>query len=221
MELVPLGAGFVAELRGVDLIDVVSSEAGYRAVRQAFEAHSVVVFRNQDVSDDVQVAFSRAFGPLERTKVGSLAAGTLYVRATNISADGALFPEAHRQALVNRANQLWHTDSSFKATPALASVLSARIIPEEGGETEFASTRLAWDQLPDAQKEDLRDLVAVHSYANSRDQIDPALMTPEERAALPPVRWRLVWRNPANNRDALYLASHAGAIEGVDGVGSR
>ena len=76
-------------------------------------------------------------------------------------------PETDRQALANRANQLWHTDSSFKATPALASVLSARIIPDDGGETEFASTRLAWDRLPDAQKEELRDLVAVHSYANS------------------------------------------------------
>ncbi len=221
MELVPLGPGFAAEFRGVDLIDVVSGDACYLAARKAFEEHSVVVFRNQDVSDDVQVAFSRAFGPLERTKVGSLAAGTLYVRVTNVADDGALFSAAHRQSLVNRANQFWHTDSSFKATPALASVLSARIISEDGGETEFASTRLAWDRLPDAQKKELRDLVAVHSYANSRDRIDPALMTPEERTALPPVRWRLVWRNPANGRDALYVASHAGAIEGMDGNEGR
>ena len=129
--------------------------------------------------------------------------------------------EADRQALVNRANQLWHTDSSFKATPALASVLSARIIPEDGGETEFVSTRLAWDRLPEARKEELRDLVAVHCYANSRDRIDPALMTPEERAALPAVRWRLVWRNRDQWRDALYIASHAGAIEGMDGAQGR
>ncbi len=217
MELVPLGPGFAAELRGVDLIDVASSDVDYRAVREAFEEHSVVLFRNQDVSDDVQVAFSRAFGPLERTKVGSLCAGTLYVHITNVAEDGSLVSPTDRQALANQANQLWHTDSSFKATPALASVLSARIVPEVGGETEFASTRLAWDRLPDAQKEELRDLVATHSYANSRDQIDPALMTPEERAALPPVRWRLIWRNPANGREALYIASHAGAIEGMDG----
>ena len=89
--------------------------------------------------------------------------------------------------LRGQEQQLWHTDSSFKTTPALASVLSARIIPENGGETEFASTRLAWDRLPDPQKEELRDLIVVHSYANSRDQIDPKLMTPQERAALPPV----------------------------------
>jgi alpha-ketoglutarate-dependent 2,4-dichlorophenoxyacetate dioxygenase len=221
MELVPLGPGFAAELRGVDLIDVASSDAGYRAVREAFEEHSVILFRNQEVSDDVQVAFSRAFGPLERTKVGSLCAGTLYVHITNVAEDGALVSPTDRQALANQANQLWHTDSSFKATPALASVLSARIVPEVGGETEFASTRLVWDRLPDAQKEELRDLVAMHSYANSRDQIDPTLMTPEERGALPPVRWRLIWRNPANGRDALYVASHAGAIEGMDGNEGR
>jgi alpha-ketoglutarate-dependent 2,4-dichlorophenoxyacetate dioxygenase len=159
MELVPLGPGFAAELCGVDLIDVASSDAAYLAVREALEQHSVILFRNQDVRDDVQVAFSRAFGPLERTKVGSLTAGTFYARITNAVADGALVSGTHRQALANRANQLWHTDSSFKATPALASVLSARIIPGDGGETEFASTRLAWDRLPDAQKEELRDLV--------------------------------------------------------------
>jgi alpha-ketoglutarate-dependent 2,4-dichlorophenoxyacetate dioxygenase len=124
-------------------------------------------------------------------------------------------PATHRQALVARANQLWHTDSSFKGTPALASVLSARVIPAEGGETEFVSTRLAWDRLPDAQRIRLRDATVVHSYANSRDQIDPELMTPEERRALPPVRWRMTWRNPANGRVALYLASHACAVEGL------
>ena len=142
MELVPLGPGFAAELRGVDLIDVVSSDAGYLAVRGAFEEHSVVLLRNQDVNDDVQVAFSRAFGPLERTKVGSLASGTLYVRVTNVADDGALFSATHRQALVNRANQLWHTDSSFKATPALASVLSARTFRKT--EAKRSSPRRDW-----------------------------------------------------------------------------
>jgi alpha-ketoglutarate-dependent 2,4-dichlorophenoxyacetate dioxygenase len=221
MKLISLGPRFVAELRGVDLIDVATSDAAYRAVREAFEEHSVILFRDQEVSDDVQVAFSRAFGPLERTKVGSLCAGTLYVHITNVARDATLVAASDRQALANRANQLWHTDSSFKATPALASVLSARTIPDDGGETEFVSTRLAWDRLSDGQREELRNLVAVHSYATSRDQIDPALMTPVERAALPPVRWRLIWRNPANARAALYIASHAAAIEGMADARSR
>ena len=216
MELVPLGPGFAVELRGIDLIDVASWDAACRAVREAFDEHTVIIFRDQNVSDDVQIGFSRAFGPLERTKAGLLSAGALYIRMTNIGPDGRPVPADHREALINRANQLWHTDSSFKATPALASVLSARIIPDEGGETEFTSTRLAWDRLPNPQKEELRDLVVVHSYANSRDQIDPQLMTPEERAALPPVRWRMTWRNPANGREALYLASHAASVQDMD-----
>jgi alpha-ketoglutarate-dependent 2,4-dichlorophenoxyacetate dioxygenase len=215
MEVIPLGPGFAAELRGIDLIDVVSSDAAYRAVREAFEEHTVIVFRDQKVTDDIQLGFSRAFGPLERTKVGLLSAGTLYIRMGNIRRDGKPAPEDHRESLINRANQLWHTDSSFKATPALASVLSARTVPDEGGETEFTSTRLAWDRLPSRKKEELRGFIVVHSYANSRDQIDPQLMTPEERAALPPVRWRLVWHNPANGRVALYLASHAASVEGT------
>ena len=133
MKLISLGPRFAAELRGVDLIDVATNDAAYCAVREAFEEHSVILFRNQETSDDVQVAFSRAFGPLERTKVGSRGAGTFYVHSTNVAADATLVAETDRQALANRANQLWHTDSSFKATPALASVLSARTIPEDGG----------------------------------------------------------------------------------------
>jgi alpha-ketoglutarate-dependent 2,4-dichlorophenoxyacetate dioxygenase len=130
-------------------------------------------------------------------------------------ADGTLVPETHQQALTARANQLWHTDSSFKATPALASVLSARIVPDHGGETEFTSTRQAWSRLQPAMQLRLRDAIVTHAYANSRDQIDPGLMTPAERTVVPPVRWRMTWRNPVNDRAALYIASHAYAIEGM------
>jgi alpha-ketoglutarate-dependent 2,4-dichlorophenoxyacetate dioxygenase len=215
MELVPLGSEFGVEVRGIGLIDVASSDRGYRSIRAALEEYSVLLFREQEVTDDVQAAFSRAFGPLERVKIGSLGAGTFYSRLHNIAADGTLVPETHQQALAARANQLWHTDSSFKATPALASVLSARIVPDHGGETEFTSTRQAWSRLPPAMQLRLRDAIVTHSYANSRDQIDPALMTPAEHAAVPPVRWRMTWNNPVNNRTALYIASHAYAIEGM------
>ncbi|HEX7968006.1 MAG TPA: TauD/TfdA family dioxygenase [Stellaceae bacterium] len=215
MEVVPLGPGFAAEIRGVGLIDVATSERAYRAVRAAFEQHSVLLFRGQTIADDIQVAYSRAFGPLETVKIGSVGHGTFYSRLTNLGEDGKVVAETHRQALRARANQLWHTDSSFKSTPALASVLSARTIPSQGGETEFASTRLAWERLPASRQASLRDRIVTHSYANSRDQIHPELMTPEERAVLPPVRWRLTWRNPATGRTALYVASHAYAVDGM------
>ena len=215
MDVVPLASGFAAEIRGMGLVDVAASEAAYRAVRAALEEHSVLLFRGQSVGDDLQAAFSRAFGPLEIVKVGSVGHGTFYSRLNNLDADGKVVPQTHRQALRARANQLWHTDSSFKQTPALASVLSARSLPSDGGETEFTSTRLAWERLPQTSKVKLKHAVVTHSYANSRDQIDPELMTPEERAALPPVRWRMTWKNPVNGRRALYIASHAYAIAGM------
>jgi alpha-ketoglutarate-dependent 2,4-dichlorophenoxyacetate dioxygenase len=221
MKLVPLGADFGVEIRGLTLVDVATSDEAYQAVRAAFEEHSVLLFRDQQVSDDLQVAFSRAFGPLELVKVGSVGAGTFFTRLHNIAEDGSLVPETHRQALTARANQLWHTDSSFKRTPALASVLSARVIPPHDGQTQLTSGRGAWARLSPAMQAQLRDAVVTHAYGYSRDQIDPALMTQPERDALPPVRWRMTWRNPVNGRIALYIASHAYAIEGLTTAEAR
>jgi alpha-ketoglutarate-dependent 2,4-dichlorophenoxyacetate dioxygenase len=215
MELVPLAEGFGVEVRGLGLVDVAASAVAYEAVRAAFEAHSLLLFRDQTVSDDIQAAFSRAFGPLEIVKVGSVGHGTFFSRLNNLDKHGNVVPDGHRQVLRARANQLWHADSSFKKTPALASVLSARRVPDAGGETEFASTRLLWEGLSPTRQAQLRDRIVTHSYANSRDQIHPELMTPEERSALPPVHWRMTWRNPANSRTALYIASHAYAIAGM------
>ena len=221
MELVPLRPCFGVEIRGTALVDVAASDKAYRSVRAAFEEHSVLLFRDQEITDDLQAAFSRAFGPLERVKVGSEGAGTFYSRLHNIAADGSLVPETHRQALAARANQLWHTDSSFKKTAALASVLSARVVPRHGGDTELTSTRAAWSRLSPAMHSRLRDAVVTHAYAYSRDQVDPELMTASEREALPPVRWRMTWRNPVNGRIALYIASHAYAVEGLGDAEAR
>ena len=216
MQIVPLGPGFAAELRGVTLTQVATDDAVYAAVRAAFEEHSVLVFRDQEVTDDGQLAFSRRFGQPEVTKVGSQGTGSHFVILTTIGPDGKVVPPDSRLALRNKANQLWHTNSSFKRVPALTSVLSARIIPARGGETEFVSTRLAFERLDPALRAKLANSFAWHDYAHSRGQIAADLASPEERAALPPVCWRMVWKNPANGRSALYLASHAYAVEGMD-----
>ena len=221
MELVPLGPGFGVEVKGVTLLDVATDADAYKAVREAFEIHSLLVFRDQPIADDIQVAYSRAFGPLELTKVASVGANSFYSRLTNVGADGEIVPPTDRQVLVAQANALWHTDSSFKKTPALASVLTARVLPGQDGDTEFTSTRLAWERLPADLQERLKNAVATHSYANSRDQIHPDLANAEERKALPPVRWRLNWCNPVNGRRALYVASHAYAIDGMDDRDAR
>jgi alpha-ketoglutarate-dependent 2,4-dichlorophenoxyacetate dioxygenase len=216
MEIVPLGPGFAAELRGVKLADVAADDSAYNEVRAVFEEYSVIVFRGQEVTDEGQLAFSRRFGPLEITKVGSLGAGTNLVILSTIDESGKVVPADHRLALRNKANQLWHTDSTFKRVPALASVLSARVIPARGGETEYVSTRLAFERLDPALRERLENSFVWHDYAHSRGKIAPDLASVEERAALPPQCWRTVWRNPVNGRGALYLASHAYAIEGVE-----
>ena len=216
MDIVPLGPGFAAELRGVTLKDVASDDAAYAAVRAAFEQHSVLVFRGQDVTDEIQLAFSRRFGPPEVTKVGSQGTGSHFVILSTIGPDGKVVPADHRLILRAKANQLWHTDSSFKRVPALASILSARIIPARGGETEYVSTRLAFARLDAALRNKLQNSFAWHDYAHSRGQIAPGLASPEERAALPAQCWRMVWTNPVNGRGAIYLASHAYAVEGME-----
>jgi alpha-ketoglutarate-dependent 2,4-dichlorophenoxyacetate dioxygenase len=221
MDLVPLGPGFGVEVKDVTMLDVAIDAEAYKAVREAFETHSLLVFRDQPIADDIQVAYSRAFGPLELTKAVSLGANSFYSRLTNVGANGEIVPPTDRQVLVAQANALWHTDSSFKKTPALASVLTARVLPGADGDTEFTSTRLAWERLPADLQDRLKNAVATHSYANSRDQIHPDLANAEERKALPPVRWRLNWRNPTNDRRALYVASHAYAIDGMDDRDAR
>lgn len=216
MQVEQLGPGFFAEVRGVTLANVVESDAVYARVREAFEEHSVLLFRGQAVTDELQAAYSQRFGTLEIAKAASLGEGTPYSILTNIDrATGALVPPSHKEALRARANQLWHTDSCFKIPPALASVLSARVIPPVGGETEFASTRLAWARLPQALRARLENAYASHDYAHSRGKIAPHLASERERSTLPPVTWRLTWRNPVNGRLALYLASHTYALAGL------
>ncbi|MFI4959893.1 MAG: TauD/TfdA dioxygenase family protein [Hyphomicrobiales bacterium] len=221
MDIVPLGPGFAAELRGVTLADIAADDAAYAAARAAFEQNLVLVFRDQQVTDEGQLAFSRRFGPPEVTKVGSLGTGSHFVILSTIGPDGKVVPPDHRLAMRNKANQLWHTDSSFKRVPALTSVLSARVIPARGGETEFVSTRLAFERLDPGSRKKLANSFAWHDYAHSRGQIAADLASPEERAALPPQCWRMVWKNPANGRSALYLASHAYAVEGMDATAGK
>jgi alpha-ketoglutarate-dependent 2,4-dichlorophenoxyacetate dioxygenase len=221
MDIAPLGPEFAAELRGVTLKDVASDDDAYAATRAAFEEHSVLVLRGQEVTDELQLAFSRRFGPPEVTKVGSQGTGSHFVILSTIGSDGKVVASDHRQALRSKANQLWHTDSSFKRVPALTSILSARVIPARGGETEFVSTRLAFERLDAGLRDRLDNSFAWHDYAHSRGQISADLASPEERAALPPQCWRMVWKNPVHGRGAIYLASHAYAVEGMEAAAGK
>jgi len=216
MELIPLGPGFAAEVRGAGMADVAASDEIYAAVRAAFEEHSVLVFRAQPITNELQMAFSRKFGPLEIAKAASRGEGTPFSILTNVEPDGSLVPPGHKEELRAKANQLWHTDSCFKIPPALASVLSGRTVATTGGETEFTSMRLTWERLPGDMRKKLDKAYAWHDYAHSRGKIAPHLASERERSTMPAVSWRMRWRNPVNGRDALYIASHTCAIDGMN-----
>jgi alpha-ketoglutarate-dependent 2,4-dichlorophenoxyacetate dioxygenase len=215
LRVTALTASFAAQIDGVDIARPVDDRT-WAEIRAAFEEHSVLVFRGARLDDDTQVAFSRRFGALEVTKSINPAAGTPFARQSNLDIEtGAVIPPDDRRMVYQLANMLWHSDSSFKPVPSLCSLLSARIIPSEGGATEFASTRAAYPSLPEALKRRVEGAVAVHDFAWSRDQVRPGFFTEEERAVYPPVRHPVVRANPVNGRTSLFLGAHASYIEGL------
>ena len=130
------------------------------------------------------------------------AAGTPFARQSNLDIKtGEVIPPDDRRMIYQLANMLWHSDSSFKPVPSLCSLLSARIVPPEGGATEFASARAAYPSLPErARSAGRATAVAVHDFAWSRDQVRPGFFTDKERAEYPPVRHPVVRMNPVNGR---------------------
>jgi alpha-ketoglutarate-dependent 2,4-dichlorophenoxyacetate dioxygenase len=206
---------FAARIDGADIARPIPDET-WAAIRAAFEEHSVLLFRDQPLDDDAQVAFSLRFGNLEITRSMNPAAGTPFARQSNLDIEtGEVIPPDDRRMIYQLANMLWHTDSSFKAVPALCSLLSGRIVPPEGGATEFASTRAAYPSLPEGLKRRVENAVAVHDFAWSRDQIRPGFFTEQERATYPPVRHPIVRANPVNGRRALFLGAHASHVDGA------
>jgi alpha-ketoglutarate-dependent 2,4-dichlorophenoxyacetate dioxygenase len=211
----PLTATFAARIDGADITGPIDA-ATWQAIRAAFEEHSVLLFRGQPLDDEQQIAFSRRFGDLEITRSMNPAAGTPFARQSNLDIKtGAVIPVDDRRMVYQLANMLWHTDSSFKPVPSLCSLLSGRIVPPEGGATEFASARAAYPSLPEALRRRVEGAVAVHDFSWSRDQVRPGFFTAEERAVYPPVRHPIVRANPVNGRRSLFLGAHASHVEGL------
>jgi len=211
MELVPLNDSFGVEIVGVDPRNV-TPEHLYPEIRAAFEAQSLLLFRRVNLSNEELSRFARLFGPLEQ---GSGPTGTANVRSNATSGGDVMSDEDCFEVASARANQLWHTDRIYFETPALANFLTARVVPSSGGETEIASTRVAWRNMPDALRGKLKDKVLVHHFAHSRGQISDILADHPLVSKFPPARWRGVWRNPENGEEALYIASHTCGIDGM------
>jgi alpha-ketoglutarate-dependent 2,4-dichlorophenoxyacetate dioxygenase len=213
---------FGAEILDVDVKRV--EDATFPELVAAFNEYSVLLFRGQSLTDEEQIAFSQRFGSLETTiRSINTQDRTLphIANLANVDAEDRLIPRGDKRNLFNAGNQMWHTDSSFKRVPALASLLSAREVPPEGGETQYASMRVAWERLSPELQGLLEGKVAIHSFVYSRGLIADDLLPPEHAAQVPPVPQALVRTNPVNGRKAFYVASHACEIVGMPTAAAR
>jgi len=181
----------------------------------------VLVFRGQHLTDEQQIAFTLNFGELESYKT----AGHIRKREdqrlgpgiadfSNLDRDGKIMSAEDRVWFFKLGDRLWHSDSSFRPAPAKYSLLSGRVIPSWGANTEFADMRAAYEALDERTKAEVADLVCEHSLIYSREAIGFVDLTPEEIAAFAPVRHPLVRRHPVTGRPSLFLSAHVGAIVG-------
>jgi alpha-ketoglutarate-dependent 2,4-dichlorophenoxyacetate dioxygenase len=208
---------FVGEVSGIDIAKAVTREDA-QAIDAGMAKYAVLVFRDQKLTDEQQMAFTGNFGPIEDARGGNitkpqdrrLVEGMNDV--SNLAKDGSPLPRDSRQRLFNIGNMLWHSDSSFRVIPAKYSLLSARTVNRKGGNTEFADMRAAYDALDDETKCEIADLVCEHSLMYSRGSLGFLDYSEEEKLMFKPVLQRLVRQHPVNGRKSLYLSSHAGGI---------
>jgi alpha-ketoglutarate-dependent 2,4-dichlorophenoxyacetate dioxygenase len=214
-----VGPCFAAEVDGIDLSRTLSDDE-VAAIHAGMDRYAVLVFHEQHIDDDQQLAFTRSLGEIERAIGTSLRAPdeyrlpTTFADVSNLDKNNQVFRRDDRRRLFAIGNRLWHSDSSFKAIPAKYSLLRAVSVPSRGGNTEFAYMPGAYDALDDDTKREIEDLVCEHSQIFSRQQLGFTDFTDEERARFAPVRQRLVRTHPGTARKSLYLSSHAGSIVG-------
>ncbi len=205
---------FCAEIGGVDG-GVPMDDATFGEIRRALDDYSVLVFHDQSLDDERQVTFSRRFGPLETSGKANPATGTHFARQSNLDINtGAVIPPDDRRMVYQKGNYLWHSDSSFKAVPSLCSLLSARVVPPVGGNTEFATMNAAYDALSDDMKQKLDGLVAEHSLVFSRETVSTESLTAEMKTELPGAWQTMVRENPVTQRKAIYAGAHASHVIG-------
>jgi alpha-ketoglutarate-dependent 2,4-dichlorophenoxyacetate dioxygenase len=216
----PLHPAFAGEVSGLDITTPISRE-DVAAIETGMDAYAVLVFRDQDLTDERQIAFTLNFGELESYKSSGhirkrddYRLGPGIADFSNLDRHGNIMSAEDRVWFFKLGDRLWHSDSSFRPAPAKYSLLSGRIIPSWGANTEFADMRAAYDALDERTKAEVADLICEHSLVYSRAAIGFVDLTPEEAAAFTPVRHPLVRRHPVTGRTSLFLSAHAGAIVG-------
>ena len=219
IEVAELSPAFVARITGIDLREPIGAVES-AAVRDAIDGYGVLVFHDQRITDEQQMTFTLAFGELEGASGGGIRKASEYrlapamVDVSNLDKDNKVLARDDRRRLFNLGNQLWHSDGSFRTVPPTYSILSGRTVPAKGGNTEFANTCAAYDDLDADTKAEIEPLICEHSQLYSRGALGFSEFTEEERRAFTPVRQRLVRVHPATGRKSLYLSSHIGSIAG-------
>ncbi|MGH7417336.1 MAG: TauD/TfdA dioxygenase family protein [Candidatus Rokuibacteriota bacterium] len=214
-----VGPCLAAEVEGIDLTKPLSPEE-VAAVHAGMDKYAVLVFHDQPLTDEQQLAFTRSLGEIEHAIGTSLRAPdeyrlpTTFADVSNLDKNNQIYAREDRRRLFALGNRLWHSDSSFKVVPAKYSLLHARSVPSKGGNTEFADMRAGYDALDDETRALVKDLICEHSQIFSRQQLGFTDFTPEEIERFKPVRQCLVRTHPVHKRKSLYLASHAGGIVG-------
>lgn len=213
----PLTPAFGVIVEDVALADVARGD-GFGTLRSLFEEHSALLFRKQEITDEGHLALARGFGPIEDRLADERKPEDAYEvpKVSNVGADGALTAKEDLHWLNLQANFLWHADSTFLPVPALVNILIGRVVTRTGGATELASTRAAWAAMPQDLKDRIEGRGMHHRYSHSRAQISPELAKLPMFHKWPDQHWQSVWTNPINGREALYIASHAFAIDGYD-----
>lgn len=209
----PLTPRYGVEVQGVQLSSITPGP-DFAALRQLFDSHSLLLFRNQHLSDDQHLALGRMFGPIEDRKADERKPGEKLTVSpvTNIREDGTLTGEVDMHTLHLKANMLWHIDSTFLPVPALTNILAARVVTSTGGQTEFASTRAAFADMDPVRQARLRRTSFRHHYAASRAKISPELASLPMFNKWPEQRWKAVIKNPATQAESIYIASHCFAV---------
>ena len=214
-----VGPCFAGEVSGLDLTKSLSREE-VSAIHAGMDQFAVLIFRGPKLSNDQHMAFTKSLGRIEKAIGTSLREpkdnrlSTDFADVSNLDKDERPFEREDRRRLFAIGNRLWHSDSSYKPTPAKYSILHAHAIPTKGGNTEFADMRAAYDALDDEMKDLLEDLICEHSQLYSRGRIGFTDFTDEERKRFEPVLQIMVRRHPVTGRKSLYLSSHAGGIVG-------
>jgi len=211
---------FAGEVTGIDLTHPLSSD-DIASIDAGMDAYAVLVFPAQPLTDQQQLDFTRQFGELEGyntpghiRKQADSRLGAGMADFSNLDKSGNIMSDRDRVWFFKLGDRLWHSDSSFRPVPAKYSLLSGRVLPSWGANTEFADMRAAYDALDDRTKAEVEDLICEHSLTFSREAIGFTELTPEERVAFRPVRQRLVRTHPVTGRKSLFLSAHAGAILG-------